>query len=80
MEKNAIKQLMYGGIKELMSSNRYYYNSGMGRRYSHWTEEGKIAIYEFVTEIATYITDAEDAELDKRAKDMVMKELTKKVD
>lgn len=77
MEKGAIKQLMYGGIKELMNDRRYYYNSGMGKRYSHFTDDGKIALYEFVSEIAAYITDAENEELDKRAKEMVLKELTK---
>jgi predicted GIY-YIG superfamily endonuclease len=75
MEKQAIKQLMYGGIKELMNDRRYFYNSGMGRKYSHWTEEGRLAIYEFVSDISVYITDAENAELDQRAKDMVLKEL-----
>jgi hypothetical protein len=75
MEKNAIKQLMYGGIKELMADRRYYYNSGVGKNYSYFTDEGKVAVYEFVTEIASYITDAENNELDKRAKDMVLKEL-----
>jgi hypothetical protein len=47
----------------------------MGRKYSHWTEEGRLAIYEFVSDISVYITDAENAELDQRAKDMVLKEL-----
>jgi len=75
MEKQAIKQLMYGGIKELMADRRYYYNSGMGKNYSYFTDEGKVAVYEFVTEIASYITEAENKELDQRAKDMVMKEL-----
>ena len=75
MEKQAIKQLMYGGIKELMSDRKYYYNSGMGKNYSHFTDEGKVAVHEFVTEIAAYITEAEDKELDSRAKDMVLKEL-----
>lgn len=75
MDKQAIKELMYGGIKELMSNNRYYYTGSLGRKYSHWTEPGKIVVQEFVAEIAAYITDAENSELDQRAKDMVLKEL-----
>ena len=75
MEKQAIKQLMYGGIKELMSDRRYYYNSSTGRNFSHFTDEGKVAVNEFVTEIAAYITEAENKELDNRAKEMVLKEL-----
>lgn len=75
MEKQAIKELMYGGVKELMNNSRYYYRSSTGRQFSSFTENGKMAIQEFVTEIAAYITDAENAELDQRARDMVMKEL-----
>jgi hypothetical protein len=75
MEKQAIKQLMYGGIKELMNDRKYYYNSGLGRQYSHWTDEGKLAISEFVSDITTYIIDAENKELDSRAKEMVLREL-----
>ena len=77
MQKGAIKELMYGGIKELMQNSRYYYRSSVSRDYCHFTEEGKIAVYQFVSEISDFISEAEDAELDKRAKDMVMKELTK---
>jgi len=75
MDKTAIKHMMYGGIKELMADRRYYYNSGIGRQYSHWTDEGKLAISEFVSDITTYIIDAENKELDQRAKDIVLKEL-----
>jgi len=75
MEKQAIKELMYGGIKEIMNNSRYYYRSSTGRQFSSFTENGKVAVQEFVTEIAAYITDAEAAELDQRAKDMVLKEL-----
>ena len=75
MEKQAIKELMYGGVKEIMSNSRYYYRSSTGRQFSWFTEPGKIAVQEFVAEIAAYITDAENEDLDKRAKDMVLKEL-----
>jgi hypothetical protein len=75
MEKQAIKELMYGGLNEIMNNRRYYYTSSTGKHYSHFTEPGKIAVQEFVTEIASYITDAENNELDKRARDMVLKEL-----
>lgn len=75
MEKQAIKELMYGGIKELMNNRSYYYRSSTGRQFSSFTENGKAAVQEFVSEIAGYIIDAENAELDQRAKDLVMKEL-----
>jgi hypothetical protein len=75
MDKTAIKHMMYGAIKELMADRRYYYNSGMGRQYSHWTDEGKLAVYEFASDMAFYISEAETKELDQRAKDMVLKEL-----
>lgn len=75
MDKQAIKELMYGGIKELMNNSRYYYRSSTGRQFSSFTEPGKIAVQEFVHEIAAYITDAENVELDQRAREMVLKEL-----
>jgi hypothetical protein len=75
MEKQAIKELMYGGLKEIMTNNRYYYRSSVGKEYSSFTESGKLVVQEFVTDLAGYITAAENAELDQRAKDMVLKEL-----
>lgn len=75
MEKQAIKDLVYGGINELMQNRRYYYRSSVGRDYSHWTDDGKVALDNFMREITQYIWDAEEAALDKRAKEMVLAEL-----
>lgn len=75
MEKQAIKELMYGGLKEIMSNSRYYYKSSIGKEYSSFTSTGKEVVQEFITELAGHIVEAENAELDQRAKDMVMREL-----
>lgn len=75
MQKTAIKELMYGGINELMQNKRFYYRSSVGRSYSNWTDEGQQALSEFVSEIAHMITEAEEQDLDQRAKQLVIKEL-----
>ena len=75
MEKQAIKELMYGGIKELMANRKYYYRSMVSKDYSHFTDDGIEAVQSFVLDMTRYISAAEDKELDQRAKDMVMKEL-----
>ena len=72
MQKNAIKELLYGGISELMHNKTYYYKSSVGRGYSKWTDEGEKALNEFVSEIANFIIEADKEELDRRAKEMVM--------
>lgn len=75
MEKQAIKDLMYGGVSELMQNRRYYYKSSVGSSYCHWTDAGKEALDDFMKEITKYITAAEEKSLDERAKEMVLKEL-----
>ena len=75
MEKQAIKELMYGGLKEIMNNSRYYYRSSISKEYSSFTDAGKEVLQEFVADLAGYITAAEEKELDQRAKDMIMKEL-----
>lgn len=77
MEKQAIKDLIYGAINEMMQNRRYYYRSSVGKDYSHWTDEGKEAMNSFMKDITQYILDAENADLDRRAKAMVWSELKK---
>ena len=75
MDKQAVKELMYGGVAELMRNRHYFYHSTVGAHYSNWTEEGEKALAEYMTIIGYKMLEAEEAELNQRAKDMVLKTL-----
>lgn len=75
MEKGAIKDLMYGGIEEILRNKYYYYHSTVGEGYSHFTKEGEQAIIAYTAMLAWRIRAAEEADLDRRAKELVLKEL-----
>jgi len=75
MEKQAIKDLMYGSLTELMQNRRYYSRSSVGPEYSRWTEEGQVVLKQFMSEIIKLIYVANKNELDSRAKELVLKDL-----
>ena len=75
LEKDAVKDLFYGGITELMNNKEFYYRSGVGADYSHWTEKGSIVLLEFVNSMTKQMHTAEERALDKRAKELVLKGL-----
>jgi hypothetical protein len=75
MEKESIKDIMYGGINELMNNRKFYYRSAIGPQYSNWTEEGKLVLQSYIFSMAAHIHTAEDKSLDRRAKDLVIKGL-----
>ena len=72
MNRDAIKDFMYGGVMELMKNPAYYYYSSVGPEYCHWTEEGEIALAEYMAMVARQMIVTEKKELDQRAKDMVL--------
>jgi hypothetical protein len=75
MDSTTIKELIYGGVSELMKNRRFYYHSTIGESYSFWTPEGTEALLDFVMLMSKKMIEAEEVELDKRAKAMVLKEL-----
>jgi hypothetical protein len=75
MQKSAIKDLMYGGLEEIINNRNHYYNSSVGGNYSHFTDSGEEAVMEFIKLMAYKIHEAEQADLDRRAKEAVLKEL-----
>jgi hypothetical protein len=75
MEQGAVKALMYGGLQDLLRDRRYYYHSSVGLSYSHWTEEGKVALIDYMNIIGWKILEAEEVVLNKRAKELVIKGL-----
>ena len=75
MEKAAIKDLVYGGLEEILNNRRYYYHSSVGLGYSHLTDEGKVAVLEYMDLMAFKIKQAENSDLDRRAKQQVLDQL-----
>ena len=72
MQKGAIKDLIYGGVEEILNNRNYYYHSSVGRDYSHLTDDGKVAIVEFMDLMAWKIKEANEADLERRAKQQVL--------
>lgn len=72
MQRPVIKDVVYGGLIEIMRNRQYYYHSSAGSTYSHFTAEGFEAVQEFISVMSGKMMDAERAELDARAKDMVL--------
>lgn len=72
MDKQAIKDLMFGGIVEMMRNRKYYHYSNVGQAYSHWTDEGQKALNEYMQIMGWKLLQAEEAELIKKSKEIVI--------
>ena len=72
MEKGALKSLIYGSLEELIRDKRYYYYSSVGESYSRFTDEGKEAVQEFMSMMAYKIRAAEEADLERRAREQTL--------
>ena len=77
MQRPAIKDVVYGGMMEIMRNRQYYYHSGVGSHYSHFTDEGREVMIEFLNVMSGKMMEAEHEELDARAKQQVINELKK---
>jgi hypothetical protein len=75
MNRQAVKDVLYGGLAELANNKIFYYNSSIGKTYSHWTDEGEAAVKNFLLLMTPILKEAEESALDQRARNMVMKEL-----
>jgi hypothetical protein len=75
MTQDALKDLLFGGIRELSKNRVYFYQSSIGSEYSHWTEAGLKALGDFTKMLTHMATEAEEEQLNKRAKDLVLKGL-----
>jgi len=75
MEQQALKDTLYAGIRALAENHRYYYHSAASSDYSHWTEEGTLALSEYTKILIELMLAEEERLLNKRAKDLVIKGL-----
>jgi hypothetical protein len=75
MDREAVKDLTYGGVMEILHNRKFYYHSAIGAQYSHLTGDGEKALMEYMKLMSHKMLEAEEAELDQRAKQMVLKTL-----
>ena len=75
LNKQDLKNILYGSIYELAKDRKNYYHSNFGNNYSHFTTEGEKAVLELLQVWVYNMLETEERELDRRAKDMVIKEL-----
>jgi hypothetical protein len=75
MDKQALKEFMYGGFSEIMNNRQYFYKSSVGHGYSYFTEEGEKALVEYMNLVSWKMIEAENNELNARSKEIVMKTL-----
>ena len=75
--KHILHRQVYAGLFEIIKDRDCYYQSGVGREYSHLTERGKEAVIKWLEMTAWDMMKVEEAELDARAKKIVWEELKK---
>lgn len=71
------KRQVYAGLLEILKDSKYYYNSRVGMDYNHLTDEGKLAVVEYIETIGAHVLKKEQEILDARAKELVWNELKK---
>ena len=75
MDRQAVKDLAFGGLVEILKSKRYYYYSTVGADYCHLTEEGEKMVVEYINMLGYKVMKAEEDDLNRRAKELTMKAL-----
>jgi hypothetical protein len=75
MDRDAVKDLVYGGLQELLKDKKYYRYSDIGPDYSHLTDEGTKVVVDLVNVLGYRIRKAEEEDLDERAKRQVLDKL-----
>lgn len=74
-KKQAIKDILYGGMLEMTHNRNYFYRSSVGTRYSHWTEEGKVELLNLLDQITGDMLEAEEELIKDKAKEMFIEKL-----
>ena len=72
LNRSAIKDLVYGGLKELASNTEFYYQSPVSSEYSHLTDAGREAVADYLDRMLYIINKSEEESLNIRAKQMVI--------
>lgn len=77
MDKQIIKDMLYGTICEMQQDKRYYYHSKVGVEYSHWHEEGEQQLAQVVKIISARVDQIERDRIRAASQQLLLDELKK---
>lgn len=77
MQRETLKDGLYGGFAQIIKNPKIYYNSMVGSDYNKFTEKGKEEILAWISDQARMISKNEEALREQEARDLVLKELKK---
>lgn len=75
MDKQALKNILYGSIVELTSDRKYFHKSNINPKYCYWTDDGEKIVMEILRDWVIKVVEEEQQSLDRRAKELVVKGL-----
>ena len=75
MDKQALKDMLYGSIAELAKNTKYYNNSPFGSKYCYYTEAGERAVLEILQVWTHKVLEEQQQSLDQHAKKLVIEGL-----
>ena len=77
MDKQMIKDMLYGTIREMQDDSRYYYRSSVGVEYSHWREEGEQQLSQMIKVISARVDQIERDRIKAASQQLLLDELKK---
>ena len=77
MDKQMIKDMLYGTICEMQQNNRYYYRSTVGVEYSHWRDEGEQQLSQMIKVISARVDQIERDRIKAASQQLLLDELKK---
>ena len=77
MDKQMIKDMLYGTICEMQQNNRYYYRSTVGVGYSQWTDAGEQQLSQMIKVISARVDQIERDRIKAASHQLLLDELKK---
>lgn len=75
MDKESVKDIIWGGMTELMNNPNYFRRSSIDPKYSEWHPRGQEALHEFIEYLTPMIDQVIHNEIKSKAKNMTMSAL-----
>lgn len=72
MDKESIKDIIWGGMMELMNNRNYFRRSSVDPKFSEWNPRGQEALHEFLEYLTPMIEQVRYDEVKKEAKQMTI--------